>query len=118
MKSALGFGSLKIHKRKQSGNEISTKSGASTGMPASPSSPVVQVQAGQKPVCDAPAPRIKIEVSAFGVAEDAAPENDQWCKAAQRFDVQALASLVERSVNVDQELDSVRGLGTSPLFYR
>lgn len=103
MKSALGFGSLKIHKRKQSGNEISAKQST----PASPLSPVVQVQPGQPPACEPPATRIRIDAAAFNLAEDVTPEVDQWCKASQRFDVHGLAGLVERSVAVDQELDAV-----------
>lgn len=111
MKSALGFGSLKIHKRKQSGGAGAGKD-HSTGMPASPSSPVVQphIPTGQKPTVDPPAQRIKIDVSAFGVPEEAGADADSWCKATQRCDIHALASLVEKGVLADQELDQVCGL--------
>jgi hypothetical protein len=105
MKSALGFGSLRIHKSKPSNVNAS---GSKDGLPASPSSPVVQVQHGQKPTVDAPAQRIRIDVGNFGVPEDATPEADQWCKAAQKADIHALASLIERAVLADQELDTVR----------
>jgi hypothetical protein len=42
------------------------------------------------------------------VPEEASPEADQWCKAAQKADIHSLASLIERGVLADQELDTVR----------
>ncbi|KAI9032209.1 ankyrin repeat-containing domain protein [Hyaloraphidium curvatum] len=104
MKSALGFGSLRMHKgAKLGGAPGSGKDSA----PSSPLSPVVQAPTGPRPAVDPPAKRHKIDAASIGVFEEASPEVQQWCAATQRADLHALAHLIEKGMSADCEIDTL-----------